>query len=73
MAAHATKGIVISYGLSTEGGFLNYNPRPIEEIAKRIENHGFKYKKEDSQKMAEHVSDHFKNTLMVFEKATPMK
>jgi hypothetical protein len=68
LAAHATKGIVMSWDRPGEGGLADKSSHGVENITRKIETYGFKYNKEVSEKMRAQFNIFFKDSIMVFEK-----
>lgn len=69
LISHATKGVILSWGVPGQGGFGHVNCLPNSTIIEAFEGRGFKYKVHDAQYLRWCAnSSWFKDTIMVFKR-----
>jgi hypothetical protein len=65
---NAQLGLILSWAVEGQGGFRHINTHNNNYIIAKVENYGFKYNKEVSEKFRAQFDNWFKNSLMVFDK-----
>lgn len=63
---HARLGVVLSWAIYGQQGFMHVNNRDNEHIIRKVESYGFKYSPEDSYIFRREFNHHFASTIMVF-------
>jgi cyclopropane fatty-acyl-phospholipid synthase-like methyltransferase len=68
IARHATMGIVMSWSIIGQSGFMHVNNRDSEYIIGKLQKYGFRYDADTTKYFRSRVQRHFSWTLMVFDK-----
>jgi hypothetical protein len=66
--SHAKKGIILSWGILGQTGFLHVNNRDNDYLIPKVEAYGFTFIRKDALMFREGFTNHFANTIMVFHK-----
>lgn len=63
---HARLGLVFSWSVWGQIGFMHVNSRDCEYVIRKVEERGFTFQPDEAQKFRKEYTNHFAWTIMVF-------